>query len=136
MKKYLLIPAAALFILAAAPALGANDSWSPADFSQYAPANAYQVSSHHSPPYFLVVGAALFVILVVIVASASSSSNDAHRLPKELQPRHSAEHYDQEAARVRAFTRQLQAEAELAESKLRASGLDKPSTDPKPRGRK
>ncbi len=122
MQKPLVSIAAALFLFTAAPAFAAyDDTWTPANYAADAPAKTYQTSNQAPPPLLFVFGAIAVGVVVTIMMAISQSSNDAHRLPKELQPKESAEHYDQEAVRARAFARKLDAEAALAESQLQMS---------------
>lgn len=128
MKKYLLIPATALFVLAATPAIASHHSQSDpycpndATYTVYSSendetsqANAIDISAEG---FFV----ALFIAIVIAAfMTATSSSSGSRNLPKELQPSESAEHYDQEALRARAFARKLDADASLADSQLRAS---------------
>lgn len=126
MKNYLLIPATTLFILAAAPTFAAYDNFTygfdgPAK-RYYAPAKTYQVDNDVTPPPLVTFGVFAGIVMVVIAMVVSSnSSGSGHKLPAELQPKESAEHYDQQAARTRAYARKLDADASLAESQLRTS---------------
>lgn len=120
MKKYLLIPATALFVLMAAPASAVcRYDNSSGQYRCYASASTNAATDGEWPPLLVIFG--VYGLIIAAVAAITALTGGAARSPKELHPSESAEHYDQEATRTRAYARKLDAEASLAESQLRAS---------------
>lgn len=65
--------------------------------------------------FVLVVGA---IIIMAVIASAMSSGNSSSDIV--LSGTETADHFDNEAARLRALSRKLDAETDLAESVIKA----------------
>jgi flagellar biosynthesis/type III secretory pathway M-ring protein FliF/YscJ len=68
----------------------------------------------------LVILVVVFVVVVIIIAAAASDSAEK----SEQSASQSADHFDNEAARLRALKRKLDAQTELTESQIRAALKD------------
>jgi len=90
-----------------------------ADFWITLPDGRYLYLTDGAAAAIAVIG--IIVLAFAIAMSVSvSGTGAASDLPAELDPTDSAEHYEQEAARTRAYARKLDAETALMESRLRA----------------
>jgi hypothetical protein len=68
----------------------------------------------------LIVFAVVFVVVAIIIAAAASDSAG----DREQSASQSADHFDNEAARLRSLKRKLDAQTELTESQIRAALKD------------
>lgn len=127
MQSKLILPVAALFLMTAAPAVAHHSYTDPycpkqGTYATYPSGNlqTYGGSSIEFSPDALIIGGIIVLVIAAFLTAVTSSSRTEEAEPSGgLLPTETPEHYDQEAARKRAYARLLEADAVLLESQTR-----------------